>query len=164
MILFIFILIFLVFASVILFGAPYLPTLSRQVQTAVDLLELEQNQLLLELGCGDGRVLKVAAKRGIRSIGYELNPFLVIIAKLNTFRYRDLVKVKWANYWTVKWPEEVDGVYVFLLDKYMDKLNIKLTEYSENRNIKLVSYGFQIEKKTPVKSKNGLFLYNYEKS
>lgn len=149
----------LLFGFVVLFGAPYLPTRRQQINDALDLLALKPGQTLLELGCGDGRVLLAAAKRGIRSVGYELNPLLVLIAWAVTLRYRSLVKVRLGNYWHKSWPD-ADGVYVFLLDKYMQKLDRKLTNEFK-KPVKLVSFAFKIPNKKPAKTRGGLFLYKY---
>lgn len=157
------IIVVLLFGFVVAFGAPYLPTLKGQVTTALDLLNLKPGQTMLELGCGDGRVARQAAKRGIRVVGYELNPLLVLIAKAYNFRYRKLVKIRWADYWRVKWPP-ADGIYVFLLEKYMPKLDKKIIQSTKNSNgksIKLVSHGFRIPHKKPVKFVNGVHLYRY---
>lgn len=149
----------LLFGFVVAFGAPYLPTLKPRTDDALDLLRLKPGQTLLELGCGDGRVLRAAAQRGIRSIGYELNPLLVIIAKLVTWRYRKLVKVRWADYWQIALPP-CDGIYVFLLDRYMQRLNEKVMREAA-RPIRLVSFAFEVPARTPKQRKNGLFLYEY---
>ena len=92
----------LIFSFVIFFGAPYLPTLKPEAQKALGLLDLKPGQTLLELGSGDGRVLKQAAKQGIRGIGYELNPLLVIYSQISCWRYRKLVTFKCRNFWQVK--------------------------------------------------------------
>ena len=62
----------LLFGFVVIFGAPYLPTLSRQTEDALELLDLKTGQTLLELGSGDGRVLLAAAKRNLKAVGYEI--------------------------------------------------------------------------------------------
>jgi len=147
------------FGFVILFGAPYLPTLSSQKKTALDLLDLRPGQTLLELGSGDGRMLKYAAERGIKAIGYELNPLLVIYSKFATFKYKHLVTIKLANFWTISLPE-CDGIYVFLLDRYMRKLHNKITQENAS-SVKLVSYAFKIPNCKPITEKNGLYLYNF---
>jgi hypothetical protein len=147
----------LLFGSVILFGAPYLPTFRRQTEKALDLLDLKPGQTMLELGCGDGRVLRAAAERGIKSIGYELNPLLVVVAKVVCWKYRKLAQVRWGNYWSAGWPN-ADGVYVFLLDKYMTKLDTRLEKI---KPIRLVSYAFKVPHKKIAKSNKGLFLYIY---
>lgn len=154
--------VFLLFAFVVAFGAPYLPTLKPQVTDALDLLKLKKGQTMLELGCGDGRVAKAAARRGIIVVGYELNPILVIIAKLHTWRYRRLVQIKWRNYWRITWPE-TDAVFVFLLDKYMKKLDKKIIQQKANQkgSIKLLSFSFQVPGRRPTAQNKGLYLYEY---
>lgn len=149
----------LLFGFVVFFGAPYVPTHKKQTETALDLLALKPGQTLLELGCGDGRVLRAAARRGIRSVGYELSPLLFVIAWLATLRYRKLIKVRWANYWSAKWPP-AEGIYVFLLDKYMPKLDRAIKQ--KHRPLKVVSFAFKIPGKRAAVSKHGLFLYLYE--
>ena len=64
------------FSFVLLFGAPFLPTLKKQIDEALDLLDLKPGETMLELGCGDGRILLAATQRGLSVVGYELNPIL----------------------------------------------------------------------------------------
>lgn len=149
----------LLFGFVLLFGAPYLPTLKKQTEGALDLLELKKGQTLLELGCGDGRILRAAARRGLYAVGYELNPLLVLIAWLHTMRYRQFVRVKWANYWGKTWPP-ADGIFVFLLNKYMAKLDKKITQEC-SKPVKVVSFAFKIPGRKIQATKDGLYLYTY---
>ena len=147
------------FGGVVLFGAPYLPTLKPQVNTALKLANLHAGQTLLELGCGDGKVLVAAAQQGIKVVGYELNPLLALLAWMRTIRYRKYVKVKWGNFWLQDWPK-ADAIFVFLLPKYMTKLDTKIEQY-DHKPIKLVSFAFKIDDKEPVKVMNGVFIYSY---
>lgn len=148
------------FGFVLLAGAPYLPTLRPQIKTALDLAGLQQGQTLLELGSGDGRVLFAAAEQGISAIGYELNPLLVGYSKIRARKYKGLVEVHWGNFWQRKWPE-ADAIFVFLLDKYMNKLDKKIIQEYPNGEIKLISFAFAIKGKTPSKQQDGLLLYEY---
>jgi SAM-dependent methyltransferase len=153
---------FAAFTFVIAFGAPFLPTLSEHVPRALNLINLKPGQTLLELGSGDGRVLIAAAERGINAIGYEINPLLVLYSRYRTRKYRDKVQVFWGNYWTNTWPQ-ADGVFVFLLQPYMEKLDKKIIqEYSTP--VKLVSFAFHIPGKNPDAKQVGLFLYEYHQS
>jgi 16S rRNA A1518/A1519 N6-dimethyltransferase RsmA/KsgA/DIM1 with predicted DNA glycosylase/AP lyase activity len=147
------------FSVVLAFGAPYLPTLKPQIEATFELAELQSGDTLIELGCGDGRVLVAAAKAGIKSVGYELNPLLALTSYLRTRRYKGLVKVVWGNFWTKPWPE-ADAISVFLLDRYMKKLDKKCVQYSY-KPIKLVSFAFKVPGKTPDRHKDGVFLYRY---
>lgn len=148
------------FAGVLVVGAPYLPTLSSRIDDAIELLDLKPGQTMLELGSGDGRLLKAAAQKGIHAVGYELNPLLVLYARLTCWRYRALITIKWKNYWTAEWPP-ADGMYVFLLNPYMSKLHKKIIQYTNNKPFRLVSFAFEITEKKPVKEKESMFLYEY---
>lgn len=147
------------FGGVLLFGAPYLPTLSPQVRTALALAELQPGATLLELGCGDGKVLIAAAQQGIYCVGYELNPLLALLAWARTRRYRRYVRIKWGDFWRASWPP-ADAIFVFLLPKYMDKLDKKVIQYS-SRPVKVISFAFEIPGKKASREQQGLYLYNY---
>lgn len=148
------------FGFVVLFGAPYLPTLGKQQEAALDMLDLKPGQTLLELGCGDGKVLAAAAERGIKAVGIELNPLLAFISWARTRKYGVQVKVIWGSFWREEWPL-TDGIYVFLLDKFMKRLHTNIIQKYSGRNVKLVSFAFKIPDKKPVSSKYGLYLYQY---
>lgn len=148
------------FAGVVMFGAPYLPTLSKPKEKALDMLELKKGHTLLELGSGDGRVLNAAARRGLNAVGIELNPILVLVSRLVTFRYRKQVRIVWGNFWRKDWPA-ADGIFVFLIDKYMSKLD-KTIKVKKARPVRLVSFAFAIPGKKPLKEKDGVFLYEYK--
>lgn len=154
-------LLFIAFTFVIAFGAPFLPTLKNRVPEALDLIDLKPGQTLLELGSGDGRVLMAAAERGIKSVGYELNPMLVIYSRIITFKYRRHITIKWGNFWQKDWPQ-VDGIFVFLLQPYMEKLDKKINQRYPG-GVKLVSFAFTVPKRKPNREVNGLFLYKYSK-
>ena len=144
------------FAAVIFYGAPYLPTLRPQIQAAFALLELKPGQTLLELGCGDGKVLVAAAEAGYKAVGIELNPILALVAWARTRKYKGAVRVLWGNYWRMSWPK-ADGVFVFLLDSYMPKLNERMQQYKKP----LASVTFKIPNRPIAKEKDGVFLYEY---
>lgn len=150
---------FLCFTFVILFGAPYLPTLKPRINDAFDLLKLRKGGTLLELGSGDGRVLKEAAKRGYNAVGIEYNPLLVMYSKVVTFPYRKQVRVRWGNFWTMPLPD-TDAVFVFLLDRYMTKLD-ELLQSRYTEPTKLVSFAFKVPGRTIQKQKRGLYMYMY---
>ncbi len=149
------------FSFVVFFGAPYVPTLSPQVEAALDMISLKKGETLLELGCGDGKVMIAAAERGIKVIGYELNPILAIICWARTRKYKGNVKVVWGNFWKKKLPP-TDAIFVFLLDKYMIKLDKMIIQTYSRQKVKLVSFAFKIPKKKILKESKGLLLYNYE--
>lgn len=143
----------------IIFGAPYLPTMQDQRQTALELLDLKPGQTLYDLGCGDGRMLKAAAERGLNAVGYELSPLLALMAVILNWRYRRQVKVRLGNYWRTD-LSKADGIYVFLLTKYMGKFD-KLIQAKAKKGVKVASYTFKIPGKKPAAQANAVYLYKY---
>ncbi len=153
-------LVILCFSFVIFFGAPYLPVMSNSANQALDLLNLTEGQTILDLGSGGGKVLRVAGRKKIRAIGYELNPILCLISYLTTIRYKSNVKVICGNFWSKELPD-ADAVFVFLLPKYMKKLDGKLKRMKLSHDLKLVSFAFEIPGKKPYFKKDNLFFYLY---
>lgn len=150
---------FILFNFVIIFGAPFLPTLKRQVKPALKLLDLKPDQKMLELGSGDGRLLIAAAEAGLIVTGIELNPLLALLSWLRTRKYDGRVRIICGNFWKKKWPD-TDGIFVFLLDPYMTKLNTKIIQRYDNP-VRLVSFAFKIPNRDVDKEKTGLYLYKY---
>lgn len=148
------------FGGVILVGAPYLPSLSDHQKNAFKLLNLKKGQTVLELGVGDGRVAIYAARKGLKVVGYELNPVLCMLAKIRTWKYRKNVQIIWGNFWHKKWPKS-DAIYVFLLPKYMNKLHDKCLAY-KSKPLLVASVAFEIEDYSHFKYEHGVFLYKYK--
>ena len=75
-------------------------------------LPVETGDIGLDIGSGDGVVLMAAAQQGARAIGYEINPFLVLISR---WRLRKLsgVRVHWANIWRQPVLDKVTVMYTF---------------------------------------------------
>lgn len=155
-----FIVVGICFTAVLFFGAPYLPTRRTQIDAALELSKLKRGETMLELGCGDGRVLIAAAQKGIKSVGYELNPVLALIAWARTIKYREYVRIIWGDFWRKDWPEH-QVIFTFLLPKLMPKLNKKIIQ-SKHKPVKLVSYAFEIPDLPADAEKAGVFLYLYK--
>lgn len=149
----------LLFCFVIAFGAPFLPTLRPQVKQALDMMDLKPGQTLYELGSGDGRILIEAARRGIYAVGYELNPLLVVYSWIITRKYRKFIKIRCRNYWHANLAP-ADGIFVFLLRPYMEKLDKKIIQEC-SESVKLISFAFHIDGKAVDKEENGVILYTY---
>ena len=154
------ILLFLSFTAVLLVGAPYLPTLKLARAQALDLLDLKPSQTLYELGSGDGSLLIDAAKRGINAVGYEINPFLVTIAYFRCWSYRKKIKIVWGNYWQADLGK-ADAIFVFLLDKFMPRLDKKIETEKGKKQIVLATHAFKVPGKKPIAKSGAVFLYKY---
>ena len=140
-------------------GAPWVPTRKPDIEAVLDAALLSHGQLFIELGCGDGRLVAAAAKRGARAVGYEINPLLWLLAVLRTIRYYPRARVRLANFWPVSLAK-ADVVMAFLMPKFMPKLAAK-AKGELKPGTRLISYIFQIPGKKPVKKSDHWFVYKY---
>lgn len=145
----------------LLMGAPYLPTMKKQRKDALDLLEFKPGQVIVDLGSGDGSLLILAARRGLKVVGYEINPFLWLVSWLRTRRYGRQVKIKFHSFWGID-LSYADGVFVFLITHRMEQLDKLLSSRVSKKPLKVVSHGFEIPGKKPLKKHGALFLYIYK--
>ena len=63
-------------------GGPYVPTPDAVVTRMLELADVRRNDLVVDLGSGDGRLVIEAARRyGARGLGVEREPHLVALAR-----------------------------------------------------------------------------------
>ncbi|EFJ48878.1 hypothetical protein VOLCADRAFT_90588 [Volvox carteri f. nagariensis] len=79
--------------------APFYPTPDTVISRVLDLTAVGPGDCLYDLGCGDGRVLLAAARRGARCVGFELDPELVrdAVTAARTAGLESLVRVVRAD-------------------------------------------------------------------
>lgn len=142
-------------------GAPWVPVRSFDVQALLDDTKLKKGQTYLELGCGDGRLVKAAAKRGAIAIGYELNPLLWLIAWTRCATTKG-AHVRFGDLWRVD-LSKADVVMAFLVPRTMPKLAKKVAKELKPSAI-LVSYIFEIVGKKPLLHNKSWYIYSFKKS
>lgn len=63
---------------------PYVPTPQPVVDKMLEIAKVGKNDVVYDLGCGDGRIVITAAReRGARGVGIDLNPQRIAEAKAN---------------------------------------------------------------------------------
>ncbi len=83
-------------------GSPWVPTKFKMIHKMLDLAEIQPDELVYELGCGDGRIAVIAARKyQARVVGIELNPLLWLWCQLviTIFGLRSRVKVILGNFY-----------------------------------------------------------------
>ena len=109
-------------------GSPWVPIRFKMVHKMLDLAEIQPDELVYELGCGDGRIAVIAARKyQARVVGIELNPFLWLWCQLviTIFGLRSRVKVVLGNFYKHD-LRDADVVVCYLLPKTNKELEGKL--------------------------------------
>lgn len=154
-------LLLVLFGLVVFRGAPYVPTHKAAVAKALDLLKLKQGSVVVDLGSGDGVFLKAAAKRGLRAVGYEINPLLCVVAWLRCLPVRGNVQIKLRDFWLTPLPPKTSAVFIFLAGPHMKRFARYLKKVMAKRNkpLTVVSYGFMVPGLKPYRQEDGLYFY-----
>jgi hypothetical protein len=98
------------------YGAPFVPAPQAAVEAALTLAEVGPKDTLLDWGAGDGRVIVAAARRGARAVGYELSPFVWVLAwvRLRVTRSRARLRLADASRADLS---DVSVVFLFLVPR-----------------------------------------------
>ncbi len=110
--------------------APYVPMPWHVVDRIIEVAEVSEEDVVYDLGAGDGRILLRAAKnRGARGVGYEINPALVEEARsaISAAGVQDRVEVREGDFFEADLrPATV--VTLFLITSAHRQLRPKLLE------------------------------------
>jgi predicted RNA methylase len=146
-------------------GAPYVPSLNSDIKHIFDdnLYAISSKDVFIDLGSGDGKILKLALKKGAKSvIGYEINPILYLISKLRLNSKKNS-KMLLEDYWLCKFNKDTTVVYTFMVTRDMKRLSAKIQEESNRlkRSLYLISYGNTVDNKDFIKKYRAHYLYLY---
>lgn len=100
-------------------GAPFVPTKNASADAMIRLAEIRSGDVVYDLGSGDGKLLVLAARKGARATGYEINPMLVLFSKLRG------TNTHWKNFWGAD-IHDADVIFIYLLPWKMERLAEKL--------------------------------------
>lgn len=151
----------LIFGGTAFLGAPYVPSRRRDVRRAFDkLYRLKADDLLVDIGSGDGVVLRQAANAQAKAVGYEINPVLVIISRWLSRKHRN-VRVCLANFWHSQLPDETTVVYLFGDGRDIKRMDNWLQKQTDMlaRPLMVISYGFSLPDRQVLRKEGAHYLY-----
>lgn len=151
------------FGFVVFWGAPYVPSHRRETEAAFAALHpLSKKDVVVDLGSGDGVILRLVAGKGAKAIGYELNPLLVFLSRFFSRRFSH-VEIRTGNFWKQHLPSSTTVVYVFSVTRDMAKLEMKLQSEADHlgRSFQLVLYAMKLPHKKPTKEHRAHTLYTF---
>lgn len=118
-------------------GDPYIPTPAKLVRAKLEFAEVSRGEVVLDLGCGDGRVPIMAAKRyGARGVGVELQPSVAEIAwsKVVDHAVEDRVEIRCEDYLDTD-LSEADVVVLYMTFRTLATVSEKLKELKPGARI-----------------------------
>lgn len=128
-----------------LLGAPYVPTNIQMVREILKEADLKKDQLFIELGSGDGRVVRAAVNDyQVKGLGIEIHLLLVLYAKF-VARVQNLNNIDFRvqNFFNTDLKDS-DVLFLFLLPKTLKKLKAKIDDECKKGTL-VITHGFKIE-------------------
>lgn len=148
---------------------PYYPTPDDVVVKKLELLNLQDGEVLVDLGCGDARnLIKACSMANITGIGYEILPEAITDAKANIKKagLENRIEIRTDNFFEA----DISSVHVLILyltRTVLGEISLKL-ENELPKGARIVTHQFDIpawqeEKLVEYQQKNGstepIYLY-----
>jgi tRNA A58 N-methylase Trm61 len=140
-----YLLIFLILATAA-FGAisaaPYLPTKRKDVTRMIEMAEIKADDIIYDLGSGDGRLVFASAKAGAeQAFGIEVFALPYLYSWIKSYFYKR-TKILYGDFFNYD-LDNADVVFIFLLGKAYKRL-IKKLEAELKPGARVVVYCFEI--------------------
>lgn len=125
-------------------GSPFVKTKHAALMQIFTDANLKKGMKLLDLGCGDGIVVRTAAKEfGIEGVGVDVNFILIARARImKHLQHLKNVTFLKKNIYDITFSD-ADVIYIFLLPKFLEKLKPKLIKEAKPGAL-IISHGFEI--------------------
>lgn len=142
-------------------GAPWIPTRLKKVKKMLLMADVKPGETIYDLGCGDGRVIIMAARKfKAKAIGVEIDPlrFLWCQFLITVLGLRKRVKVLYGDLFH-KDLQKADVVFCYLLQSTNNRLEEKLIE-ELSPDTRIVSNTFQFFSLPLINvDESGIFVY-----
>ncbi len=134
------------------YDVPYVPTPPEVVEGMLNLAGVKAGDVLYDLGCGDGRIVIAAAKRGAKATGIDIDPVRINESNQNAATAGLTGKVRFiqGNLFEADF-RDATVITMYLLTSVNLKLRPKLLT-DLRPGTRLVSHSFEMGEWTPDKT------------
>ncbi len=143
-------------------GAGYDPTPMKTVRRMLQMAEVGKDDVVYDLGCGDGRIILTAAREfGARAVGIEVDPIRFFFARLRIFfsKERDKVTIRCGNFMN-EYIGDATCITLFLFTRGNELLLPKLKK-ELSPGTRVVSYIWKFKEWMPIKTNVSEDIYVY---
>ncbi len=124
----------------------YVPTPESVVEKMLDMAKVKKEDLVFDLGCGDGRVVCMAAKNhGAKGVGVDIDPARIKDCMETMKKYgvtKEQVDIRQGNALKVKDLNRATVVMLYMLPEFMEKLEEQAKKLNPGTRIVAHDYPF----------------------
>jgi hypothetical protein len=145
------------------YGLPWIPTREKRIRKALGLAKLQPNEILYDLGAGDGRVLIMAAEEfGSKAIGIEIGPVQCLLGWLRILfsGSRHKVRMRCGSFYKAD-ISKADVVFVYATSSQTSRL-LPLLERQLRPGARVVSIAADFPDWQPNIVDRELLIFVYE--
>lgn len=162
------------FAVPALSPIPYFPSNKKDLSLILKMLSLKNDQVIVDLGAGDGIVIFAAAQYAFQKrlntqfVAVEINPILYVLLKLRLMfhKNRKNIKIVFGNMFTLNYKNLLPVVksqvtfYLYISPWLIMKAIEAIQQY--RKEFTILSYMYPIENRKPVATGKGKhIMYRY---
>ncbi len=131
-------------------GGPFVPTPMPAVQEVLKHANIKKGQKVYDIGAGDGRFIHFASKKyGADATGFEIDPFVFLIAKIRQWFWKWEGKMIRADFRSHS-LKDADCIVCYMLPRTLAKFQKKF-DAELKKGAKVVSYAFHVGDWKPKK-------------
>jgi ubiquinone/menaquinone biosynthesis C-methylase UbiE len=134
----------------------YVPTEVEVVEKMLDMAKVGKKDIVYDLGCGDGRIVAIAAKKfGARGVGVDIDPDRIKDSHetLKKYKVEKLVEIRQGDALKVKDLNKATVVMLYMLQPFMDKLE-SIAQKTLKPGTRLVAHDFPFPNWKPEQTVN----------
>ncbi|MBD3268178.1 methyltransferase domain-containing protein [bacterium] len=135
-------------------GAPYEPSDKNSVKKMIALARLKKGERAVDLGCGDGRLVRAARKEGAEAVGYEISFILYWIARVLN---RGAGRIFYQSYWRAD-VSDADVIFCYQLPKFEKRFK-QIIWPQLKPGCRVVVNTFALQTLEPVATYGNVYLY-----
>jgi precorrin-6B methylase 2 len=124
----------------------YVPTEQSVVDKMLDMAKVNKNDIVFDLGCGDGRIVCAAAKSfGAKGIGVDIDPERIKECMQTMKKFgvtKEQVDIRQGDALKVKDLDRATVIMLYMLPEFMEKLEPQLAKLKPGTRIVAHDYPF----------------------
>jgi SAM-dependent methyltransferase len=136
---------------------PFVPSSRKRHKAMLSLASLKSDDIVYDIGCGDGRLIFQSAPHVKKAIGYELSIPLVLFGKIRSLFSSHKARIRFGDIWKQDY-KDADVIFCYLLPGSMKKFYKEIWPKLKP-GTRVISNAFQIHDLKPIEEEDKVYLY-----
>lgn len=137
-------------------SGPFVPSARKRHKTMLKLADLSDDDVVYDLGCGDGRLVFSASKLAGKAFGYDLSIPLILYGKMLSLFYPK-AQIRFGNIWKQNY-DDATVIFCYLMPKAMAQFHKEIWPKLKP-GTRVISNAFPIHELKPDQKEDKVYLY-----